>query len=166
MRWAMTSVSVSLLKDDAFAPELPLEDGVVLDDAVMDHRDGAIVADVRMGVAIVGRPVRRPARVADAEAARRGLIARCLARSAMRPASCASADAPGQGRDAGAVVAAIFEPAEVLQPRSAPLHVAPIYPMIPHIATPPNLRSHPILLAVHPMRVSTANDARSQQQFG
>ena len=63
----MTSVSVSLLEDDALGLELPLEGGVVLDDAVVDDGDGAVAAEVRVGVAVGGGAVRGPARVADAD---------------------------------------------------------------------------------------------------
>src|SRR5690348_4124337 len=45
---------------------------VVLDDAVVHHRDAA--ADVRMGVALGGHAVRGPARVADAGAADQVLL--------------------------------------------------------------------------------------------
>ena len=83
----MTSVSVSLWKTTPSACELPLEGGVVLDDAVVDDGDLAVAADVRMGIAVVGRAVRGPARVADADAARAPAVSRrCSARSAMRPA--------------------------------------------------------------------------------
>ena len=78
------------VEDDALGLQLPLEGGVVLDDAVMDDGDGAVAAEVRMGVAVVGRAVRGPARVADADAARGGLRrAGSSARSAMRPARLA-----------------------------------------------------------------------------
>ena len=40
----MTSVSVSLLEDDALGLELALEGGVVLDDAVVDDGDLAVAA--------------------------------------------------------------------------------------------------------------------------
>ena len=52
---------------------LPLEampeGSVVLDDAVMHHRDPAGLVKVRMGVDVAGQAVRGPARVADAQGA-------------------------------------------------------------------------------------------------
>ena len=61
---------------DALAFELALERGVVFDDAVVDDGDLLAVAEVRMGVAVVGGAVRGPACVADAGAAGGGLSRR------------------------------------------------------------------------------------------
>ena len=54
---------------DAFGLELALQDGVVLDDAIVHDRDEVVATDVWMGVNVVGRPMRCPAGVADAMAA-------------------------------------------------------------------------------------------------
>ena len=55
----------------ALGDQLALQLEVVLDDAVVDDDDAAVAVAVRMGV-LLGRPaVRGPARVADAELARR-----------------------------------------------------------------------------------------------
>ena len=81
----------------------------ILDDAVVDDRDP--LGRMRMRV-VLGRPaMRRPAGVADADVARSGSRAAALPRllslpSARRRSSCAAFER----RDAGGVVAAIFEP--------------------------------------------------------
>ena len=81
-------------EDDALGLQLPLEGGVVLDDAVVDDGDGAVAAEVRVGVAVGGRAVRRPARVADAVAAGGGLLAQELRQVGdAAGASCAGAGA-------------------------------------------------------------------------
>ena len=49
--------------------QLLLELAEVFDDAVVNQRDDAVAADVRMGVDIGRRPVRGPPRVAEADAA-------------------------------------------------------------------------------------------------
>ena len=69
IRWAMTSVSVAEWNDVALALQ-PLLDGLkVLDHAVVDHGQRAIAAEMRMGVDVGRRAVRRPAGVADADPA-------------------------------------------------------------------------------------------------
>ena len=76
IRWAITSVSVWLAKSNPCGLELAPERRVVLDHAVVhdgDRRRPAAAAQVGMRVAVVGRPVRRPSRVADPAPARRRL---------------------------------------------------------------------------------------------
>ena len=101
------------LEDDAFGFELPLERGVILDDAVMDNGDGAVAADVRVCVDIVCRAVRRPARVTDADTAGRWALLQVCHKigDAAGPFPQVHVRA-GQRRQAGAVVAAILEPAK------------------------------------------------------
>ncbi len=74
------------MEDDAVGLELAFERGVVFDDAVVDDGDPAVAAEVRMGVAVGGGPVRRPARVADADAAGGGLVAQQPGQVWTRPA--------------------------------------------------------------------------------
>src|SRR6185436_10030427 len=79
---------------------------VVLDDAVVHHRDPA--ADVRVGVALGGRAVRGPAGVADADGALQAdREARQLGDAAGTPDSFQTAIDDG---DAGRVVAAVLQP--------------------------------------------------------
>jgi hypothetical protein len=83
----------------------------VFDDAVVDQRNGAVRADVRVGVHVIGRPVRSPARVADADSAGSWL-------RLQKPRQVV--DAPGRlghvepaavgGDDSRAVVAAVLKP--------------------------------------------------------
>jgi hypothetical protein len=88
--------------------------GVILDDAVMD--DGDARGAVRMRIAFGWCAMCRPPRVADPDAAgqRRALEGR--REIAELPLGAAALDmAVHQGRDAGAVVAAIFEPPQRVQ---------------------------------------------------
>ena len=73
IRWAMTSVSVADLQvRSRRSSQLLLERAEVFDDAVVDERDDAVAAEVRMGVVVGRRAVRGPAGVADADVAGRG----------------------------------------------------------------------------------------------
>ena len=65
-RCAAHSVSVSLANSTPVGLQLGAELGEVLDDAVVDHRDPAVGATVRVGVAVGGAAVGGPAGVADA----------------------------------------------------------------------------------------------------
>src|SRR6267378_4103703 len=63
-----------------------LEVEIVLEDTVVHHDEAALAVRVRMRVLLRGAPVGRPARVADADRARDGLLAQpsftmCGARS-------------------------------------------------------------------------------------
>ena len=53
--------------------QLLLELAEVFDDAVVNERDDVVAADVRVGVRVGRRPVRGPARVAEADLAARGV---------------------------------------------------------------------------------------------
>ncbi len=98
----------------AFAFELRAQVGVVLDDAVMDHRHPC--RPVRVRVAERGGTVRRPARVADAGVAIQRLRARTSARFTSLPgARRRSIRSPSSVAMPGAVVAAIFEPPQRVQ---------------------------------------------------
>ena len=102
------------LEDDAFGLELGAERAVVLDDAVVHHRDAAGL--VRVGVALGGLAVRRPAGVADA-----GLAADRVADEEvgegdeLAHGAAAAEPAVMDGGDAGAVVAAVFQPLQRLE---------------------------------------------------
>ncbi len=103
-------------EDRPFVLQLSFEGGVVLDDAVVDEDDGAVAADVGVGIAVVRGTMRRPARVADADAARGRLLGE-LAGQVRQPAR-ALADVQaraGKRGDAGAVVAAIFQAAQAFE---------------------------------------------------
>ena len=54
----------------ALVEQLLLQLDVVFDDAVVDHGDAAALADMGVGVDVVGLPVGGPAGVADAHVAR------------------------------------------------------------------------------------------------
>jgi hypothetical protein len=59
-------LGVGIRREDVAAPlEHLLEDGRVLDDPVMHHRDGAVLAHVRVRILLVRRPVGRPSRMRD-----------------------------------------------------------------------------------------------------
>ncbi len=93
-----------------------LEDRRVLDDAVVDDGDAAVLAHVRMRVLLIGRTVRRPARVRDAgrpldrsrvqEQLQLGDLARLLHRFDARAI---------HDGDARRIIAAIFETLEPLE---------------------------------------------------
>ena len=100
-------------KQVALALEARFDGPEVFDDAVVDDCDDSVAAKVRMGVGVGGGTVRGPARVPDANcsAGRNNLQ---TLRQVVEPAR-----ALGDGQrafvdrgDAGAVVAAIFEPAQ------------------------------------------------------
>ena len=87
--------------------------GEVLDDAVVDDGEPAVVAEVRVRVAVGRAAVRRPAGVADAGRAVAGSgwpRGRRSAPTACRP-SCAVSSAPSgvDHGDTGGVVAAVLE---------------------------------------------------------
>ena len=84
----------------------------VLDDTVMHHGDD--VGGVGMGVDLVGNTVGRPARMADADPARQGVLVQETGELGELALGAATLDvAVHQGGDTGGVVPAIFEP---LQP--------------------------------------------------
>ena len=117
MRCATTSASVSLVKRVAALGELGAQLLVVLDDAVEDDRDAAAAVAVRVGVLLAGPAVRRPARVAEADAwprsrsrprprrARRG----CRRRARRRCRSGSRRAMPGR------VVAAVLQAPEAVE---------------------------------------------------
>ena len=88
---------------------------VILDDAVMDDGDGAGL--VRMGVALGRTAVRGPSRMADADATRERRLVDELAQVAELADGAPDIHAAGRGqrRDAGRIVAAIFEAAEAAE---------------------------------------------------
>src|SRR5918993_732606 len=86
---------------------------VVLDDAVVHHRDAA--ADMRMGIALGGHAVRRPARVADADHALELLLVGQLLELRHAPARAQAFEAAIDDGDACGVVAAVLEAAQTFQ---------------------------------------------------
>jgi hypothetical protein len=99
------------VENGAFGFHLPFESGIVLDDAVVNDGDEAVAADVGVGVAVVGRAVRGPAGVADADAAGGGLVAEG-ADEVVNPACPFAKVQPGAGErgQAGAVLTAVLQP--------------------------------------------------------
>ena len=73
-------------EDETLGLKLLPENGVVLDDAVVDDGHVSVAAEMGMGIGVGGAAVSGPARVADAMTARAGSSARSLTSSAMRPA--------------------------------------------------------------------------------
>ncbi len=117
----------SAMEDHAVGFELALQDSVILDDAVVDHRDGPVTADVRMSVAVGGRPVRGPAGMADAGASADRAVAQELHQ--VGDAAGAFADlqtAAVQHRQPGAIVAAILQPAQAVQERGLCFAIADV----------------------------------------
>ena len=125
------------VEDDALFLQLALEGGVVLDDAVVDDGDAAIAAEVRMGVAVGGRAVGGPARVADADAAGRRLLLQMSGQfgDAAGPLADVQMRA-GQRGHAGAVVAAIFQPPQALDKDRFRLSIAHVTDDAAHKAIP------------------------------
>src|SRR5260370_33345451 len=70
-------VSVAV-KGNALGLQLAFEGGVILDDAVVYDGDGPVGAEMGMSVAVVGRTMSGPARMADAVAAGGRVIAQEL----------------------------------------------------------------------------------------
>src|SRR5207248_2652483 len=98
----------------AFSNQLVAQRLEILDDAVVDQRDGS--DDVRVGVADGRRAVRRPARMRDpGGAAERmlGKLTRQIVELALGPAPLKIAVV--DGTDAGRIVAAIFEALEAVE---------------------------------------------------
>src|SRR6185437_8987982 len=97
----------------AQARQLGLELLKILDDAVVDDRDA--VGGDRMGVGLARHAMRRPAGMADADPA----LDRLLGETRLEPRELALGAAAldmaiDQRRDAGRIIAAIFEPPEPL----------------------------------------------------
>ena len=112
----MTSVSVWLRKRKPSLLELPFEEVVVLDDAVVDDGDRAVAAQVGMGIDIGGTAVRGPARVADAGKPWGRLPLQQRFEVGNTTGTLAQPQVgPGDGCHAGAVVAAVFEAGQALQ---------------------------------------------------
>ena len=114
IRCATISVSVSVTNVWPFLLELALQLEVVLDDAVVDDHDPAGAVAVRVRVLFGRTAVRRPARVADAVLALERIASRSTS-SRLRQLAGAAPQldvAVAHDRDAGRVVAAVFEPAQ------------------------------------------------------
>ena len=70
----MTSVSVAESNFVAGALQICLEGAIVLDDAIVNDRQIVPAAVMRVGVGVGRRPMRGPARVADADPALGGFL--------------------------------------------------------------------------------------------
>ncbi len=89
---------------------------VVFDDPVVDQGEAARLVEVRVGVFIDGPAVRGPARVADADAARRGLFLEQIGEGLDASGAFAALElAAVDGRDPGGVVAAVFQPPQPVE---------------------------------------------------
>ncbi len=96
------------LEGEAEAGELGLQRLEILDDAVMD--DGDFARRDRMRVALRRHAMRRPARMADADMALHRLtIEQRRERRQLALGPAALDRAVDQGRDAGRIIAAIFQ---------------------------------------------------------
>ena len=103
---------------DALAHQVLLELQIVFDDAVVDDGDPAVLADVGVGVDVVGLPVGGPAGVADAQAPLQVRAAVDQVRQHLQP-SLGLADLEprrlGPHRHAGGVIAPVLHPRQALQ---------------------------------------------------
>ena len=103
---------------DPLAHQVLLELHVVFDDAVVDDGDPAVLADVGMGVDVVGLPVGGPAGVADAQAPVQIRAAVDQVRQGLQPAP-GLADLEPHGlrahRHAGGVIAPVLHPRQSVQ---------------------------------------------------
>src|SRR5918996_219582 len=96
--------------------EARTELGVVLDDAVVDHRDAAIAIGVRVRVLVRRRSVRRPPRVPDAHgAARRPAIVERSVELGKLAGALHHGEVVVEKRDAGRVVPPVLETPETLE---------------------------------------------------
>jgi hypothetical protein len=101
------------LKDHTLTLKLTLEDGVILDDAVVDDGDQAITGDMRVGIAIHSWPVGGPTRMADAMTTRGGTFTKEL--NQIGNSAGTSPDmqvSAGYGGNAGTIVAPVFQPSK------------------------------------------------------
>src|SRR5437870_4595050 len=81
----------------------------------MDDGHSAVAAEMRVGIAIVGRAVCRPARVADAVAARGRFLAEKIGEVGDAARAFAQVQVvAGKRGQSGAVVPAVFQPAQTL----------------------------------------------------
>ena len=103
---------------DALAHQVLLELHVVFDDAVVDQGDPAVLADMGVGVDVIGLPVGGPAGVADAQAPVQVRAAVDQVRQDLEP-PLGLADLEPRGlrphRHAGGVVAPVFHPRQPIQ---------------------------------------------------
>src|SRR5262245_61769338 len=98
------------LEGDALRFELPLECGVILDDPIVDDGHLSLAADVGMGIAVIGGPMRRPASVADPDTPGHGTIAEQTGQVMDAPGRLAEVQMGTEDRrQTGAVIAAILE---------------------------------------------------------
>ena len=125
-------------EDDAVVQQAPPQRGAVLDDAVVNDGDAAVAADVRVGVGVGGRPVRRPARVADPHAAGGGPLPQAgdQVGDAAGPLAHVHLARPGQRRQARAVVAAVLQPAQAFRQHRLRLTTADVTNDAAHPQTP------------------------------
>jgi hypothetical protein len=114
--------------------QMSLERGGVLDDAVVYYCDVALAVDVRMGIAFIGRAVRRPAGMGNPEISfeRRGRersfetrdLSRCLA--GFYPVTV-------ENRDARGIISAVFESLESVEKKRCRSPVADVSDYSTHI---------------------------------
>ena len=95
---------------DPFGHEARAQRRGVLDDAVVHHRDGAVRAQVRVGVGVVRRAVGCPSRVSDAQLAAKPFGENRFELGELAGRLVDAHRAAGDQRDARGVVAAVLEP--------------------------------------------------------
>src|SRR5262249_1316010 len=105
------------LEDDAFHLELLLQDGVILDHAVVDNRNLFLAGpgDMRVGVAVGGPAMGGPAGVADANAPGGGVFGEKGAQVADAAGLLAEVEPVArQGRQPGTVITPILQSAQAI----------------------------------------------------
>ena len=112
---ATTSVSVSEVNSQPSAMSRRFRVEEVLDDAVVDQRQAAARVEHRVGVALGGRAVGRPARVAEAVAAAQVVALELLDQTVELALGLDRVElAVAHHHHAGRVVAAVLEPAQAV----------------------------------------------------
>ncbi len=128
----------------------------------MDHGHGPVLADVGMRITVVRRTMGRPAGVADTKTAGRGTISQVLGKIIDAAGPFAQVEmVPGHGGDAGAVVAAIFEPAKAFNQDWFRFPM----PQITHDATHSRCLRKTLLAQVVPLRVLPGIAAIANSSF-
>ncbi len=115
------------LEDETLRLEFPPQHRVVFDHPIVHDRDSvtiATAAQVRMGIAIGGRSVRCPARMADPASTRQGMLLEHLFQDPYPAGALPHLEVPiVDRRQPRAIVAAILEPAQARdQDRAGVMH--------------------------------------------
>ncbi len=104
------------LEIDARLLELLPQTGVVLDDAIVDHRHKPFAVGLRVGVGLGGSTVRRPPRVTNAGCPVEGLVIRLLLEVLELTGGAQDSDLVGAHHcHAGGVVTAVLEATQAVE---------------------------------------------------